>query len=111
MRWFCGVAPSQVQEKRRSVTLAQEFLMKALVSAFALLTFVAGTTLPLESYAQTSMGGGQTMSPDTSTSMPPTTTTKKKKKSKSHHTKKKSKKSSTGQTSSVKPKHSRHGIS
>jgi hypothetical protein len=70
--------------------------MKALISAFALLTFVAGTALPVESYAQ-STGTGQTMAPDTSTA--PTTTTKKKKSSKSHHAKKKSKKSSTAQTS------------
>ena len=28
--------------------------MKALISGFALLTFLAATTLPLESYAQTS---------------------------------------------------------
>jgi hypothetical protein len=70
--------------------------MKALISAFALLTFVAGTALPVESYAQ-STGTGQTMAPDTSTA--PTTTTKKKKSSKSHHAKKKSKKPSTAQTS------------
>jgi hypothetical protein len=70
--------------------------MKALISAFALLTFVAGTALPVESYAQ-STGTGQTMAPDTST--PPVTTTKKKKSSKSHHAKKKSKKSSAAQTS------------
>ena len=70
--------------------------MKALISAFALLTFVAGTALPVESYAQ-STGTGQTMAPDTSTA--PTTTTKKKKSSKSHHAKKRSKKSSTAQTS------------
>ena len=47
--------------------------MKALISAFALLTFVAGAALPVETYAQTA-GTGQTMAPDTSTS---TTTTKK----------------------------------
>ena len=72
--------------------------MKALISAFALLTFVAGTALPVESYAQTT-GTGQTMAPDTSMSTAPTTTTKKKKSSKSHHAKKRSKKSSTAQTS------------
>ena len=72
--------------------------MKALISAFALLTFVAGTALPVESYAQTT-GTGQTMAPDTSMSNAPTTTTKKKKSSKSHHAKKRSKKSSTAQTS------------
>ena len=71
--------------------------MKALISAFALLTFVAGTALPVESYAQTT-GTGQMMAPDTSTSTAPTTTTKKKKSSKSHHAKKRSKKS-TAQTS------------
>jgi hypothetical protein len=73
-------------------------MMKALISAFALLTFVAGTALPVESYAQMT-GAGQTMAPDTSTSTAPTTTTKKKKSSKSHHAKKRSKKPSTAQTS------------
>ena len=70
--------------------------MKALISAFALLTFVAGTALPAETYAQTA-GTGQTMAQDTSTSTAPTT--KKKHSSKSHHAKKKSKKSSAAQTS------------
>ena len=83
--------------------------MKALISAFALLAFVAGTALPIESYAQT-MGTGQTMAPDTSTSMAPTATPKKKKSSKSHHAKKKTKKSSTAQSSSAKPKHPRHSV-
>jgi hypothetical protein len=83
--------------------------MKALISAFALLAFVAGTTLPIDSYAQTS-GTGQTMAPDTSTTAP-TSSTKKKKSSKSHHAKKKSKKSSTAQSSSVKQKHPRHTVS
>ena len=72
--------------------------MKTLISVFALLTFVAGTTLPVETYAQTA-GTGQTMAPDTSTSTGSSTTTKKKHSSKSHHAKKKSKKSSTAQTS------------
>jgi Ni/Co efflux regulator RcnB len=80
--------------------------MKALVSVLALFTFVAGTVLPVESYAQTS-GAGQTMAPDTST---PAAPAKKKKSSKSHHAKKKTKKSSTAQTSSAKPKHSRHSV-
>ncbi len=84
--------------------------MKAVISAFALLTFVAGTTLPIETYAQTA-GSGQTMAPDTSTSTAPTTSTKKKKSSKSHHAKKKSKKSSTTQSSSAKQKHARHSVS
>jgi hypothetical protein len=82
--------------------------MKALVSAFALLTFVAGTAVPVETYAQT-MGTGQTMAPDATSSTAPTTTTKKKKSSKSHHAKKKSKKSSTAQTSSSK-KHLHHSV-
>ena len=72
--------------------------MKALISAFALLAFVAGAALPVETYAQTA-GTGQTMAPDTSISTAPTTTTKKKHSSKSHHAKKKSKKSSAAQTS------------
>ena len=72
--------------------------MKALISAFALLAFVAGTALPVETYAQTA-GTGQTMAPDTSTSTDPTTMSKKKKSSRSHHAKKRSKKSSTAQTS------------
>ena len=72
--------------------------MKALISAFALLAFVAGTALPVESYAQT-MGTGQTMAPDTSASTAPTSTTKKKKSSRSHHAKKKSKKSPSAQSS------------
>lgn len=81
--------------------------MKTIISAFALLTFVAGTALPVETYAQT-MGTGQTMAPDTSTAP---TTTKKKKSSKSHHAKKKSKKSSTAQTSSIKQRHLQHSVS
>ena len=72
--------------------------MKALISVLALLTFVAGTALPVETYAQTA-GTGQTMAPDTSTSNGLTTTTKKKRSSKAHHAKRKSKKSSTAQTS------------
>jgi hypothetical protein len=83
--------------------------MKAVISAVALLAFVAGSTLPTETYAQTS-GTGQTMSPDTSTSTAPTTSTKKKKSSKSH-AKKKSKKSSTAQSSSAKQRHVRHSVS
>jgi len=85
--------------------------MKALVSAIAMLSFVAGTTLPVRAYAQTATSGGQTMAPDTPTSSAPTASTKKKKSSKSHHAKKKSKKSSTSQTSSMKQKRSRHAVS
>jgi hypothetical protein len=78
--------------------------MKALISAVALLSFVVGTAVPTETYAQT-MGTGQTAAPDTSTS--PAPTTKKKKSSKSHHAKKKSKKSSAAQSG----KHLHHNLS
>jgi hypothetical protein len=79
--------------------------MKALISGFALLTFLATSTLPLESYAQTSTGGAPTVvAPDTGTA--PTSTTKKSKKSSSKtHAKKKSKKPTTTQTSSAKQQH------
>ena len=76
--------------------------MKALISGFALLTFLAATTLPTEAYAQTSPGGAATMAPDTGS--PAASTTKKAKKSKSH-AKKKSKKSPATQTSSTKQQH------
>jgi hypothetical protein len=77
--------------------------MKALISGFALLTFFAATTLPLESYAQTSTGSAPTMAPDTGTTAP--SATKKSKKSSKSHAKKKSKKPSTTQTSSAKQQH------
>jgi hypothetical protein len=78
--------------------------MKALISGFALLTFLAATTLPFESYAQTSTGGATTVvAPDTGTA--PTSTTKKSKKSSKTHAKKKSKKPTTTQTSSAKQQH------
>jgi hypothetical protein len=81
--------------------------MKALISGFALLTFLAASALPLESYAQTSTGGATTMAPDTGTAgTPATSTTKKSKKSSSKtHAKKKSKKPTTTQTSSAKQQH------
>ena len=81
--------------------------MKALISGFALLTFLAANALPLESYAQTSTGGATTMAPDTGTAgAPATSTTKKSKKSSSKtHAKKKSKKPTTTQTSSTKQQH------
>ena len=81
--------------------------MKALISGFALLTFLAASTLPLESYAQTSTGGAMTMAPDTGTAgTAATSTTKKSKKSSSKtHAKKKSKKPTTTQTSSTKQQH------
>jgi hypothetical protein len=80
--------------------------MKALISGFALLTFLAGTTLPLESYGQTSTGGTTTAAPDTGT--PVTSPTKKSKKSKSH-AKKKSTKPSANQQSSANQQH--HSLS
>lgn len=86
--------------------------MKALISAVALLTFVAGTALPIEAYAQTA-GTEQMTAPDTSTSTAPTATTTPKKRhssKSSHHAKKKSKKSSTAQSSSTKQKHTRHSV-
>jgi Ni/Co efflux regulator RcnB len=85
--------------------------MKTLVSAVALLAFVAGSALPVQSNAQTA-GTGQTMAPDTSTSTAPTTTPKRRHhSSKSSHAKKKSKKSTTSQTSSARQKHTRHSVS
>jgi hypothetical protein len=91
--------------------------MKALISGFALLTFLAATALPFEAYAQTSTGGATVGAPDTATPGP--TTTKKSKKSSKGHAKKKSTKPSTSQTSSAKQqhhsmnasKHSRHSAS
>jgi Ni/Co efflux regulator RcnB len=84
--------------------------MKALVSAFALVAFVAGTALPTQSYAQTA-ATGQTMAPETATSAAPTTAPKKRHhSSKSSHAKKKSKKSTTAQTSSAKQKHAKHSV-
>jgi len=77
--------------------------MKALISGFALLTFLAATTLPLETYAQTSTGGATSVAPDTGTAA--TSTTKKSKKSSKSHAKKKSTKPSTSQTSSAKQQH------
>jgi hypothetical protein len=78
--------------------------MKALISGFALLTFLAASTLPLDSYAQTSTGGATAVAPDTGTAA--TSTTKKSKKSSSKtHAKKKSKKPTTTQTSSTKQQH------
>ena len=87
--------------------------MKALISGFALVTFLAATALPIQSYAQPTTGGAPTMAPDTGTA--PTSSTKKSKSSSKSHSKKKSKKS-TSQTSAAKQlhhsmntnKHSRH---
>jgi hypothetical protein len=90
----------RVPETPRIVILIQESLMKALISGFALLTFLAASTLPVASYAQTSTGGATTVAPDTGTAAP--TTTKKSKKSSKHHAKKKSKKPTGTQTSSAK---------
>jgi hypothetical protein len=93
----------RVREKPRIVIFTQEFLMKPLISGFALLTFLAATTLPIESYAQTATSGAPTAAPDTGTA--PTSSTKKSKKSSKSHAKKKTKKSSTSQTSSAKQQH------
>jgi hypothetical protein len=73
--------------------------MKALVSAFCLLTFVAATTMPVQSYAQAT-GGTPSMAPDNT--MGATAPKKSKTSSKKAH---KSKKKSTSQTSSAKKKH------
>jgi hypothetical protein len=80
--------------------------MKALISGCALLAFVAATTLPLESFAQTSPGGATTVAPDTATTATPTvSTTKKSKKASKRHAKKKPSKPSANQTSSAKQHH------
>jgi hypothetical protein len=82
--------------------------MKALVSGFALLTFVAAAALPSDAHAQTATtGGAPTLAPETGTA--PTSTTKKSKHSSKHHAKKKTKKSSTSQTSSAGQLH--HAVS
>ena len=87
-------------EKKRMVILIEECShMKALVSAFALLTFVAGIALPSQSHAQATISGGQKVAQDTTTPSAPATSTKKKRSSKSHHAKKRSRKPSTAQTS------------
>ena len=77
--------------------------MKALISGFALLTFLAATTLPCESYAQTSPSGAPSVTPDTGAA--PMSTTKKSSRSSKSHAKKKSKKAPTSQTSSAKQQH------
>ena len=77
--------------------------MKALISGFALLTFLAATTLPFESYAQISPSGAPSVTPDTGAA--PTSTTKKSSRSSKSHAKKKSKKAPTSQTSSAKQQH------
>ena len=89
--------------------------MKAVISGFALLAFLAASTLPIQSYAQTS--NSPTMAPDTGGAAP--SSTKKSKSSSKSHSKKKSKKSSSAHASSGKPqhhsmntaKHSRHSTS
>jgi hypothetical protein len=77
--------------------------MRALISGFALLTFLTATALPVESFAQTSPGGATATAPDTGAAA--TTTTKKSKKSSKSHAKKKSKKAPATQTSSAKQQH------
>lgn len=85
--------------------------MKALVSAFTLLAFVAGTAVPTQSYAQAAGTGQSTAAPETSAPAAPTTTHKRRHSSRSHHAKHKSKKSSTSQTSYMKQKHARYSVS
>jgi hypothetical protein len=75
--------------------------MKAVISGFALLAFLAAGTLPIQSFAQTS--NSPTMAPDTGAAAP--TTTKKSKGSSKSHSKKKSKKSTSTHASSGKPQH------
>ena len=89
--------------------------MKAVISGFALLAFLAASTLPIQSYAQTS--NSPTMAPDGGGAAP--SSTKKSKSSSKSHSKKKSKKSSSTHASSGKPQHqsmntakrSRHTVS
>jgi hypothetical protein len=75
--------------------------MKAVISGFALLAFLAASTLPIQSYAQTN--NSPTMAPDTGGAAP--SSTKKSKSSSKSHSKKKSKKSSSSHASSGKPQH------
>ena len=75
--------------------------MKAVISGFALLAFLAASTLPIQSYAQTS--SSPTMAPDAGGAAPGST--KKSKSSSKSHSKKKSKKSSSTHASSGKPQH------
>jgi hypothetical protein len=89
--------------------------MKAVISGFALFAFLAASTLPIQSYAQTS--NSPTVAPDAGGTAP--SSTKKSKGSSKSHSKKKSKKSSSSHASSGKTqhhsmntaKHSRHSAS
>jgi hypothetical protein len=75
--------------------------MRPVISGFALLAFLAASTLPIQSYAQTS--GSPTMAPDTGGAAP--TATKKSKGASKSQSKKKSKKSSSTHASSGKAQH------
>ena len=75
--------------------------MKAVISGFALLAFLAASTLPIQSYAQPS--SSPTMTPDTGGAA--SSSTKKSTGSSKSHSKKKSKKSSSTHASSGKPQH------
>ena len=75
--------------------------MKSIISGFALLAFFAASTLPIQSYAQTS--SSPTMAPDAGGTAP--SSTKKSKNSSKKHSKKKSKKSSSHHASSGKLQH------
>jgi hypothetical protein len=111
----------RVLKNHESLFQSRSSIMKGLISGFALLTFLAASTLPFESYAQTSTGGTTSVAPETGAATP--STTKKSTKSSKSHAKKKSKKSPASQTSSAKQqhhtmnhtmntgKHSRHSLS
>ena len=75
--------------------------MRAVISGFALLAFLAASTLPIQSYAQTS--SSPTVAPDAGGAAPGST--KKSKGSSKSHSKKKSKKSPATHASSGKPQH------
>ena len=75
--------------------------MKAVISGFALLAFLAASTLPIQSYAQPS--SSPTMAPDAGGAAP--SSPKKSKGSSKSHSKKKSKKSSSSHASSGKVQH------
>jgi hypothetical protein len=77
--------------------------MKAVISGFALVAFLAAGSLPIQSYAQTS--SSPTMAAPDAAGAAPSSTNKSKSSSKSH-SKKKSKKSSTHASSGKAQHHS-----
>jgi hypothetical protein len=98
-----GNSPREPEKPRIVIFDPRSSIMRALISGFALLTFLAATALPVESFAQANAGGTTAMAPDTGTAA--TSTTKKSKKSSKSHAKKKSKKAPATQTSSAKQQH------